>query len=589
MKMYYGIFVISLMILQSCSKDVNEISNTADEHITSITAKIDKATSRLNFEDSENMIKVKWGAAESFSLFSGTDSQSPTIFTKDNTNIESSTSFKGNVSLADNSNIYAVYPATSLTSSPSSVSIDFSNQDGLLTTIQNKAPMFSNAVYKTSETSNLSFMNAACILRMKLTFPSAISVSSLTLSSSTLHNKAALDITGSSTASCWTFNEAGKGDIKATFSPVLATSSGNIITAYLLVLPEDFSNVEISCSDGTDTYTSSLSSTAGSLTAGKVYTVTKDMVKIEKIIEYTTAVEAAAGVQPTVGDGSSDNPYQLSTPENIKWLKEQADGNNLTAGKYYKLMYNVKVTSATWSSIGGKNSTNRSFQGVFDGDNHVFTGTLTAESTRQYWYGLFGTINGGCVKNLINKATVNATHSTMDSRIGGIAGNVVPQTNFVTAIINCQNYGNVTGPAEVGGIVGHVEPVAAGTSDFTIISGCKNYGNVISTSTTASRTPAGGIIGYITPKMTSGTTKVESCENYGNVTASKTHAGGLVGLIDATKPVAISNCIESSTVTIQANSVTATSELGVATAFAGKLWGAVWTPASFTSTNNVIK
>ena len=181
-------------------------------------------------------------------------------------------------------------------------------------------------------------------------------------------------------------------------------------------------------------------------------------------------------------------------------------------------------------------STRRGFYGFFDGNhctvrgldqNASLFGTIEngylknlsvygsiSNSTTEATGGIVGyTATGGTLENLTNYVTVNG-----NATLGGIVGNAENQSSTV---INCVNYGNVTGSSYIiGGIAG------SGGHD---IKNCVNYGDVTSTANDC----VGGIAG-----STKDTGKIENCYNYGVINA-RGKIGGIVG--QANKPVV--NCI----------------------------------------------
>lgn len=189
------------------------------------------------------------------------------------------------------------------------------------------------------------------------------------------------------------------------------------------------------------------------------------------------------------GEGTSENPYQISTAAQLAKLAELVNSDdaatrNLYYDKHYKLtdnidlsIYNADNTSFNggkgWKPIGGYYpSTLYPFNGTFDGGGYNIKGLYLNNDTYMC-SGLFGVIGNGTVKNLgIVDAYIRGR-----SIVGGIAAmmggtmencfitGVIGGTNSVggmigdfnapyTSVKNCYSAATVTGEKEVGGIIG---------------------------------------------------------------------------------------------------------------------------------------
>ena len=111
------------------------------------------------------------------------------------------------------------------------------------------------------------------------------------------------------------------------------------------------------------------------------------------------------------GEGTEDDPYLIHDGEELAYLAQLTNANGaLTKGKYYKLAndiylndqilnekYEIEETPENiWTPIGISNA--NSFQGTFDGSNHIISGVYIPEGT---YVGLFGNINNrAIIKNL---------------------------------------------------------------------------------------------------------------------------------------------------------------------------------------------
>ena len=140
----------------------------------------------------------------------------------------------------------------------------------------------------------------------------------------------------------------------------------------------------------------------------------------------------------------------------------------------------------------------------------------------------YGTITGpkcvGGIVGLVNKGTVGVVIQNSENHgkvigtnqyIGGIVGSSATAT-----VKNCKNYGFINAPKanNIAGIVGF----ATNTTEVIL---CENHGDII-----AGTSSNGAIVGYLGGGATLETaSKVVGCVNYGDISGSGT-VGGIVGL-----------------------------------------------------------
>ena len=232
--------------------------------------------------------------------------------------------------------------------------------------------------------------------------------------------------------------------------------------------------------------------------------------------------------KPAQGDGTVDDPYKISSAENLYWFAGLVNGT-LTDGTAQNkaanavLMADITINTGvlnavasgitpanTWTPIGSFASAHGlpKYTGTFDGQGHTISGLYYSGSG---YGGLFGCVGiGGQVKN------VKVADSYINGKlyVGGVCG-----ANNGT-ITNCSFDGSVTGKIDnedifkdlyVGGVCG----ASTGTVEDSSNSGtvtCDETGFVY----------AGGVSGY----NNSGT--ITNCYNTGNVTGSE-NVGGVCG------------------------------------------------------------
>ena len=254
--------------------------------------------------------------------------------------------------------------------------------------------------------------------------------------------------------------------------------------------------------------------------------------------------------KPAQGDGTVDDPYKISSAENLYWFAGLVNGT-LTDGTAQNkaanavlmadIIINTGVLNAvasgitpanTWTPIGSFASAHGlpKYTGTFDGQGHTISGLYYSGSG---YGGLFGCVGiGGQVKN------VKVADSYINGKlyVGGVCG-----ANNGT-ITNCSFDGSVTGKIDnedifkdlyVGGVCG----ASTGTVEDSSNSGtvtCDETGFVY----------AGGVSGY----NNSGT--ITNCYNTGNVTGSE-NVGGVCGDNGGT----ITNCYNTGNVNGSGNGV----------------------------------
>ena len=236
---------------------------------------------------------------------------------------------------------------------------------------------------------------------------------------------------------------------------------------------------------------------------------------------------AWAQTKPTRGNGSVDNPYEISSAAELAWFRDYVNNESQYASA--TLTEDIDLSEfchaadaatnteeLSWDPIGN----GRMYCGMFDGNGKTIR-NLYINSTIMN-KGFFGYANSGSIKNItFDNAKVKNTHyngtgiltgvfvkCTIENiktlancsvegteNTGGIAG--VGAGN----ISNCENRAMVNGTNNVGGIVGNA-------SDNTI-SSCANYGAV-----TGTESNVGGMVGY----FSSGT--IQNCANYGDISGA---------------------------------------------------------------------
>ena len=240
----------------------------------------------------------------------------------------------------------------------------------------------------------------------------------------------------------------------------------------------------------------------------------------------------ARGADPVLtlqGSGTQSDPWIISTKEHLKELADAcsnapkgADAGHFV-GKYFKQTADIDMSGITdFYGIGTAPKTSASgtayyFGGHYDGGNFRIKNLVVdalvykangqvestgANKTRQY-NGLFGTIKGGSVRNvIIDKSCKFLFYGNG----GGIVGRIEATASDGAGIYNCTNEADIIAyNNNIGGIAGYVNRTAS-QPDVTL-ENCLNKGNVLS---------QGQYIGGIASNVS--LCKISNCANLGNVT-----------------------------------------------------------------------
>ena len=248
---------------------------------------------------------------------------------------------------------------------------------------------------------------------------------------------------------------------------------------------------------------------------------TNKLIESINLIAYTNeGIKYFAG-----GDGSENNPYQISTTANLLNLANLINLSTTYSqyyNKHYILTNNLSFNGNIFVPI-GKN--NKKFSGVFDGNNYTLS-DITINFND--YSGIFA-INDGVIKNL----TITNINVKGENYVGAIAGvnngtidnitikntneDVVEGNSYVGGIsgsnngkiLNCYSNVKTSGKNNVGGITGFIHNTNASVMH------CINTNNIKATNY------AGGIVGYMHAGL------VKSCVNLGDINSK--YAGGIAG------------------------------------------------------------
>ncbi len=255
------------------------------------------------------------------------------------------------------------------------------------------------------------------------------------------------------------------------------------------------------------------------------------------------------------GAGTEDDPYLISTPQDLRTLNTAIVGSGQTfKGEYFRMANDIDMAGVTnfWG-VSDQSNPQQTFEGTFDGAGHRIKnwkpngivkdqGGYLAQAASRQGVALFGVVGAsGTVKNVIIDASCdiragNGVAGVVAINMGRIencrnyapitvalnqAGGICGRNTAMGVITNCYNEGTITsGYYGPGGIVS--------TNDSAIVENCQNAGIVQWEQVTKDRPMtdalcAGGIAAVSTAKAV-----FRNCVNLGPVTFYNT-VGGIVG------------------------------------------------------------
>ncbi len=216
--------------------------------------------------------------------------------------------------------------------------------------------------------------------------------------------------------------------------------------------------------------------------------------------------EGLVGGEAPAGSGTSSDPYQIASFDNLYWLSQASS----VWDAYFVQTADIDASSSSaldsgegFSPIG--NVTTK-FTGSYDGGNYSITG-LTVNRSSDNYVGLFGWVEAGTITNL-SLPEIDISGSSFTGALAGYA----EQGSFVT---NSFASGSVSGDEFVGGMIGQV----SGTTDAYEYSGLRTSVEV------TGRREVGGVFGRL------GTAQTPASDLYatGTVTATEDMVGGVIG------------------------------------------------------------
>ena len=268
------------------------------------------------------------------------------------------------------------------------------------------------------------------------------------------------------------------------------------------------------------------------------------------------------------GEGTPENPYQISNADDLKAFRELVNGGDADACA--KLMTDIDLNNEEWDPIMYINTStyDMGYTGTFNGNNKTIKGlSIKTANDSAPFYGLFGIIGminmagtisstDGIVKNLTIEGEIEISadiasaagicfrnHGTIENCINkaSVTSKSTRTEQFTYSGGICyQNYGTIRGCANLGAVSAQTAAAGISASNAGTIEKCYNEGTI------TSNVYAGGIC----IANRGGTSNVTNCYNIGTIKAEGTGSNsGAAGICFYTRnlspfvtTITISNC-----------------------------------------------
>ena len=207
------------------------------------------------------------------------------------------------------------------------------------------------------------------------------------------------------------------------------------------------------------------------------------------------------------GSGTSVDPYQIGSLENLYWITQ----NSTSWNKHFIQTADIDASSDTsWNSNQGFSpigTTGTKFTGVYNGQGHTVIGIFISTGSANYM-GMFAYADYPDTIENLGLINVNITGGTY-------TGGLVAFNYGGSTIVNCYTTGIITSTYSdyIGGLIGY--------NNASTVSNCYSTVNVTVNSASSY---VGGLVGY-----NRGVSTISNCYTTGNVSNGGSYIGGLVG------------------------------------------------------------
>ena len=266
-KLLNYVAIATFLVMTGCTNGEFTTEGVSGKQITAIANNGTAATSRLEYTDNSSTLSVTWSSGDTFSMYRGTDSQTPANFTLTAGEGTQEGNFEGTLSDASSSaSLFAFYPANTANTSPTAITEDISSQSGgTLSTLKAYDFMTANTTYSEGTTPSFNFSHRTAVVRFDITLPNAAKVGkSITLSATSgLYTKGTFNLS----SNVLTTSDSG------TITITGGSTSGSVYTVYAALFPGTLNSLQVAVTttDGSN-YTKSITSSSTTIAAGYLYT-----------------------------------------------------------------------------------------------------------------------------------------------------------------------------------------------------------------------------------------------------------------------------------------------------------------------------
>ena len=149
---------------------------------------------------------------------------------------------------------------------------------------------------------------------------------------------------------------------------------------------------------------------------------------------FFSSLFAFTPISWTLGTGTSGDPYQISTADELAFLAEQVNAGTNYASEYFVITADIDLDNKAWIPIG--NLASSSFSGHFNGDAHVIK-NVKIDASASDCQALFGHIYGATISNLgLENGEVKGK-----TNVAGLVG-LAESSSVIT---NCYNTLHISG------------------------------------------------------------------------------------------------------------------------------------------------
>lgn len=234
------------------------------------------------------------------------------------------------------------------------------------------------------------------------------------------------------------------------------------------------------------------------------------------------------------GDGTKEAPYEISSAAELAYLAKMVNAGEPYEDTYFILTEDIDLNRKKWTAIG---TSMTEFCGHFDGGGHVVSNLYIKKKTKGQ--GLFAYTVGAQISNL----TLLGVNIQGKNYVGGIAG--VAEN---TAFFNCSVSGELRGEKYVGGILGtEKQGTDQEGAAVKLVRGCVNKAKVIGVQYAGGISGSyqgciynsnnyGDVFGMQQTGGITGKGAADGCVNHGTVGGVQ-DVGGICGYVPANQTV----------------------------------------------------